>query len=174
MPSHFVPQEGNLLDTISDGMDPVLKAQVENILKMKTTAEPMEVKTRRLHDHVSELYSSIQKVCDDFHIISADLTDMLPPQTDPAKNVSHKVAAAHEEVHNMVGVAIPAKTMPRFEQSLLGDLDLMMLHFVQEQKKFRKFYELNQACEIEDDARDNSSLKEKRNTRIVKNVTLCT
>ena len=64
----------------------------------------------------------------------------MPPTSNPDGNVSHKCAAIHEDVHNMVGVAIPAKIMPRFELSLLGDLDLMMLHFVQEQVKFRKFH----------------------------------
>ena len=161
--SLFVSQ-GNPFDSLAGGADPILKGQIENVYKLKATAEPMEVKTRRLHDHVSELYASIQKVCDDFHMISADLSDMLPPHTDPAKNVSHKVAAAHEEVHNMVGVAIPAKTMPRFEQSLLGDLDLMMLHFVQEQKKFRWFNELNQAFVEEDDSKDSSAFKDKKGT----------
>mmetsp|Transcript_20551 Transcript_20551/g.41124 ORF Transcript_20551/g.41124 Transcript_20551/m.41124 type:complete len:600 (+) Transcript_20551:26-1825(+) len=166
--SHFAPKE-NPFDSLAGGADPILKSQIESVYQLKATAEPMEIKTRRLHDHVSELYKSIQKVCDDFHIISADLSDMLPPNTDPAKNISHKVAAKHEEVHNMVGVAIPAKTMPRFEQSLLGDLDLMMLHFVQEQKKFRNFNELNKAfIGDEDDSKDSSALKEKKGTADLK------
>ncbi|GMI00911.1 hypothetical protein TrLO_g12164 [Triparma laevis f. longispina] len=149
-PNPHVPQ-GNPFDSLAGGVDPILKAQLENVYRLKSVAEPMEAKTRRLHNHISELYKSIQKVCDDFHMISADISDMLPPNTNPSKNVSHKVAAAHEEVHNMVGVAIPAKIMPRFEQSLLGDLDLMMLHYVQEQKKFRSFDALNKANKAESD-----------------------
>ncbi|GMI02852.1 hypothetical protein TrVE_jg4759 [Triparma verrucosa] len=153
---NFVPQ-GNPFDSLAGGVDPILKAQVDSVYKLKGVAEPMEAKTRRLHNHVSELYKSIQKVCDDFHMISADISDMLPPNTNPSKNVSHKVAAAHEEVHNMVGVAIPAKIMPRFEQSLLGDLDLMMLHYVQEQKKFREFVAAKKTVDSEEAKAPSSS-----------------
>ena len=131
--THAFPGQNNF-NTLSDSdLDPIVAARVENIFKMKKQCQPMEEKTRRLHDHVSELQKSIQKVCDDFHRISNDISDLMPPSMDADKNISHKAAAMHEDVHNMVGVAIPSKIMPRFEQSLLGDLDLMMLHYVQEQ-----------------------------------------
>ena len=131
--THAFPNH-NKFNTLGDSdLDPIVAARVENIFKMKKQCQPVEEKTRRLHDHVSELQKSIQKVCDDFHRISNDISDLMPPSLEADKNISHKAAAMHEDVHNMVGVAIPSKIMPRFEQSLLGDLDLMMLHYLQEQ-----------------------------------------
>jgi len=155
---HAFPNH-NAFDTLGGDEDPILVARVDNVYRLKKQCEPLEEKTRRLHDHVSELYKSIQKVCDDFHQISNDISDLMPPSMDPEKNVSHKSAANHEDVHNMVGVAIPAKIMPRFEQSLLGDLDLMMLHFVQEQVQFRKFRKDQIAMERRDEEVDLKSSK---------------
>jgi len=76
---------------------------------------------------------------DDFHEVSNDLSDLLPPGQGNA-GVSHKVAATHLEVTNVVCVGIPSKIMPRFEKSLLGDLDTVMLHWLEQQGIFRKFH----------------------------------
>jgi hypothetical protein len=95
----------------------------KEVYSRKASAKPLEEKTRALHNHVTELSSNIQAMLDSFHTVSNDIASLLPP---PSK--SHRAAAQHESVHANVGVAIPSRVMPRFEASLLGDLDHMMLH----------------------------------------------
>ena len=114
-----------------------LNAIHERIRELKDQAFPLEIRTKKLHNDMTALQGSIQRVLDDFHRVSVDISDLLPPNSK--NTTSHRVASKHNEVHNYVGLSLPARIMPRFEQSLMGDLDLIMLHFLDNQVKYRKY-----------------------------------